>query len=249
MIACLPMYDLAPLQGANDQFWHAIRDALGHGPDGLTRGRDLWEVWRAPDLLLAQTCGLPYRARLHGQVRLVGTPDYGLPGCPPGHYNSVIVLRSGDPRGSEADLADAPFAFNDTLSQSGWAAPQAHMAALGLGIRPVLATGAHVQSARAVAEGRADWAAIDALTWALLGQAEPDLIARLRVLTRTAPTPALPYITGPDGDAEAIFRAIEAAIPALPQDVRDALHLKGIVAIPREAYLAVPIPPEPRLQA
>ena len=248
MIAALPMYDFPGLRAGTDALWSAIRAELGRGPADLTRDRDMWEIWRDPGLLFAQTCGLPYRARLHGTVRLVGTPDYALPGCPPGHYNSVLILRADDPRG-EADLTDAPFAFNEALSQSGWAAPLAHMAARGLSITPALQTGAHALSARAVAEGRADWAAIDALTWEFLCRFHPEETGRLRVFARTLPSPALPYITGPGEDAPAIRAAVARAIGALPAATRTALHLHGIVALSPEAYLALPVPPAPVLAA
>ena len=248
MIAALPMYDFPGLRAETDAFWSAIRAELGRGPAQLTRDRDLWDIWRDPALLVAQTCGLPYRARLHGDVRLVGAPDYGLPGCPPGHYNSVLILRADDPRDEEA-LSAAPFAVNDALSQSGWAAPLAHMEARGLSIAPALQTGAHALSARAVADGRADWAAIDALTWEFLTRFHPEDTGRLRVFARTLPSPALPYITGPDGDAKAIRDAIARAIAALPDPTRAALHLRGIVAIPAEDYLALPVPPAPVIAA
>ncbi|TNF63556.1 MAG: hypothetical protein EP307_04840 [Rhodobacteraceae bacterium] len=245
MIASLGMYDLGPLQAANDRFWDLIRRNLGHGPARLTRDRDLWEIWQDDALLLAQTCGLPYRARLKDRVKLVGTPDHGLPGCAPGHYNSVMVARAEDVRSDLAAFDGAPFALNEALSQSGWAAPHAHMSARGLRIGPRLATGAHAASALAVAEGRADLAAIDALTWVLLEEHRPDLTGALRVIERTAPTPALPYVTGPAGDPAALAQAIAAAIAGLDPATRDALHLRGLVAIPKAAYLAQPIPPAP----
>ena len=97
-LASLPMYDRPETAAANDRYWQAIRTRLGEGPETLTRTGELWEHWLAPDLVLSQTCGYPYRARLHGQVTLVGTPDYGLDGCPPGHYRSIFVARADDPR-------------------------------------------------------------------------------------------------------------------------------------------------------
>jgi hypothetical protein len=64
MIAALPMYDRPETAGANDRFWESVRDHLGYGPMTLTRGRDHWDIWQSPDLVLAQTCGLPFRAKL-----------------------------------------------------------------------------------------------------------------------------------------------------------------------------------------
>lgn len=248
MIASLGMYDRAETAHANDRLWAGIRDSLHArgiaAPEALTRGEGAyWAAWQAPDLVLSQTCGFPYRARLHGKVTLIGTPDYGVEGCPPGHYRSVFVVRADDPRGL-ADFDGLPIAYNEALSQSGWAAPQNHAAALGLHLRAGLCTGGHRLSALAVAEGRADLAALDAVTWEMLHRWEPAA-ARLRVIAATGPTPGLPYIAAPGADAEAGFAAVAEAIAGLSADDRDRLQLRGIVRIAPEAYLAVPTPPAP----
>ena len=244
MIASLGMYDMAPVQAANDRFWSLVRAKLGYGPDRLTRDRDLWEIWQSPDLLLAQTCGMPYRTRLHDEVALVGTPDYGLDGCPPGYYRSVLVVRADDPRQSEDAFAGARFAYNEPVSQSGWAAPMVHLRARGVQMGELVQTGAHVASAQAVADGRADLAGLDALTWALMGD-HAKVTQRLRVLASTEPTPGLPYITARNRDAQAIATALREAISELTAQDRAALYLRGLIAIPAEAYCAVATPPAP----
>lgn len=250
MIASLGMYDFGPAQGANDRLWALTRDALraaGHkAPEALTRGEGAyWPAWESPGLVLSQTCGYPYRARLHGRVTLVSTPDYGLPGCPPGHYRSVFVARRDDPRTTLQDFAGAPLAFNEDLSQSGWAAPAHHLLSLGLTPAPALRSGGHRLSVQAVAEGRADLAGVDALTWDMLQGQEPATEG-LRVVAETVPTPALPCISAAGADAPAIFAALRQAIAALTPEDRNTLRLRGLVAIPAAAYLAVPTPPPPR---
>ena len=249
MIASLGMYDLGPLQEANDWLWAGIRDRLRMAglaaPHALTRGEAaFWPAWEARDLVLSQTCGFPYRARLHGRVTLIGTPDYGLAGCPPGYYRSIFVARAADARGTLAAFSGAPFAYNEPLSQSGWAAPQTYAAALGLRFPATVQTGGHMFSARAVAEGQADLAAIDALTWELLVRHDP-FTQGLKVVGQTDPTPGLPYIAAPGADQPATFAAVAGAIAALSPADRDLLHLRGLVAIPADTYLAVPIPPAP----
>src|SRR5437868_1066851 len=126
MIASLGMYDFPEAQGSNDRLWALIRDGMRAAglaaPQDLTRGAGAyWQAWQWPDLTLSQTCGFPFRARLQGKVTLIGTPDYGVAGCPPGYYNSVYVARVGDPRDDLAAFDGAALAFNDDLSQSGWA--------------------------------------------------------------------------------------------------------------------------------
>jgi hypothetical protein len=73
MIASLGMYDFGAAQGANDRLWArsarracAPRDRGAAGADPR-RGRLLAGL-ASPDLVLSQTCGYPYRARLHGRV-------------------------------------------------------------------------------------------------------------------------------------------------------------------------------------
>ena len=250
MIASLGMYDFGAAVAANDRLWALIRDRLRaagiDAPKALTRGEGAyWPTWEAPDLLLSQTCGYPFRARLHDRVAYVGTPDFGVEGCPPGYYRSVFVVRADDPRATLADFDGAPFAYNEALSQSGWAGPQTHATSLGLRLPPALQTGGHRLSAHAVADGRADIAALDAVTWALL-QGEDPVTKALRVIDMTAPTPGLPYITALGGPAEAIHQAMAGAIAALTARDRATLRLKGIVQIPQAAYLAVPNPPAPQ---
>lgn len=244
MIAWLGMYDMVPLRAVNDRFWTEIRNALGEGPDRLGRDADPWTVWQSPDLLLAQTCGLPYRTRLHGAVTLVATPDHGLPGCPPGHYASVLVVRADAPGKTPEDFAGGTLAYNEALSQSGWAAPSIYFSERGIGFSDLLQTGAHVASAHAVAEGRADIAGIDAVTWALLRDHDP-VAGALRVIGTTAPTPALPYITAAGRDPEPLRAALRQAVAALSPADRAALRLRGIEVLPASAYLAVPTPPPP----
>ncbi len=241
MIAALPMYDRPELRDHTDALWACICDALGGmgitAPPVLTRDRDPWDIWQSPDLVLAQTCGLPFRARLQGKVQLVATPDYGLPGCAAGYYRSVIIAR-------DARLPDRPrVAINDPLSQSGWAALHDWARGRDLPLGPVSLTQSHAASVRAVAEDLADIAAIDAQTWRQLirfAGADPAL-----EIARTPPTPGLPLITGMGQDPARIRSALAIALADVPAPSRRALDLNGFVHIRTETYLSPPIPPNP----
>ncbi len=219
MTASLAMYDWPETAAANDAFWALIhgrlRDRGIEAPTRLHRTSDLWSVWQDPDLVLAQTCGMPYRTKLRDRVALVGTPDYALPGAPPGYYYSQIIARKSDERPLEA-FHDSVLAYNDDVSQSGWAAVQNHAAGLGFAFTNLLRTGAHRDSAEAVAEGRADLAAIDAVTWRLIERYRPQLAARLRVVAQSDPTPGLPLITAASRDPAPLAEAVREAIADLP---------------------------------
>lgn len=239
MIAGLPMYDRAETARDNDIFWTLIRENLGFGPKQLTRDRDVWDLWQAPDLVLAQTCSLPYRMGLHGKVHLLGSPDFRLPGCPAGTYNSVIVARKNDKR-SLSELMGARVSINQKLSQSG------HMVLIELarllGIRPNITcqSGGHANSVRLIAQESADLAAIDAMSWRIIRRHDQHAQA-LRVITSSHPTPAMPYITALANDPAPIRAALGRAIAAMPADLRNALNIHGLIETPARAYLDLPL--------
>jgi hypothetical protein len=54
----------------------------------------------------------------------------------------------------------------------------------------------------------------------------------------------LPYIAGANADQPATFEAVSEAIAGLLPEDAEALGIRGLVAIPKAAYLAVPSPPE-----
>ncbi len=113
MIASLIMYQRPQLVEAHSRFWQLIRnnlrDAGLDSPELLSQDAEEFMVWKHPDLVLSQTCGMPYRTWLHDSVELVGTPDYGLMGCPPGYYRSALVARRDDPREEIAEFRTSTF--------------------------------------------------------------------------------------------------------------------------------------------
>ena len=247
MIAALGMYDRAETAASHDRLWSLMRDALRDmgqtAPDSLTRGElAYWDGWLSPDLLFSQTCSLPFRAKLSGRVRIIATPDYGLDGCPAGYYRSVYVARRDARIDQLHEAAGQSFAYNEALSHSGWAAPYADHVARGMTITPRLQTGGHRASAMAVAEGRAEYAAIDALTWQMIA-AYDDFANQLMVIGQTPASPALPYITSQD--PAPLRTALAQAIAALSVTDRATLHLRGLVDIAPADYMALPIPPNP----
>jgi ABC-type phosphate/phosphonate transport system substrate-binding protein len=238
VIAHLPMYDVPANRAAHRLLWQALQDQLPDAPNFSPPSADLMDDWLSPDLYLSQTCGLPYRAALHGQVQLIATPDNHSPNCPPGYYCSVLLARQG----AAPDLAanDFTLAYNEPLSQSGWAAPQS----IGLTGAKRLQTGGHAASARAVLEGRADLAAVDALTWHFLKR-DWDKADGLEICATTPATPTLPYITALGQNAAALREALRQAILSIGPKDRETLQIFGLTEISAETYLKLPLPPSP----
>ncbi|MEM6610623.1 MAG: PhnD/SsuA/transferrin family substrate-binding protein, partial [Pseudomonadota bacterium] len=186
MIVTLPMYDRPEAQAANDRFYDLIRSFLPDAPETLSR--DGYH-WLNPDLLLSQTCSLPYRTALQDHVTLVATPVHDL-ACPAGMYYSVILVRKNDTRGQLAEFKNARLAVNSAVSQSGWAAIDDMAGADGFAFTNIVETGAHAKSALAVADGTCDICAVDAVTWQMIERWDA-FAADLKVLATTAHTPAL----------------------------------------------------------
>jgi ABC-type phosphate/phosphonate transport system substrate-binding protein len=236
--AALPMYDWPEVHWANDALWGAIVARLGASgiaaPAALDRSRAYDASWRDPGLVLSQTCGYPFSTRLRGLVRLIGTPIYNVFGCRGPNYSSMIVVRTDEPGERLADVGGRRFAYNTSDSLSGYLAlgAAARDAGLDTNAREWIATGSHRGSVRAIAEERADVAAIDAVCWAFALRYEPEAVSRLKVIGQTELRPAPPLITAverPDSQLQAIRRAFESAVadPAT-RSACQALHLTGL---------------------
>lgn len=247
MIASLMMYQRPELEEAHAEFWQRIRKELTFrgidSPTSLSQNAEEFSVWTNRELVLSQTCGLPYRAWLHNKVSLVGTPDYGLEGCPHGYYRSVIVVRASDPRSELSDFKTGTIAYNQKFSQSGYAAMKEHLSMFDFWFEKELHVEHHLHSAQSVARGDADIASLDAVSWRLMQRYEA-FANDLRVLAWTLPTPALPLVTADSQNEELIFQAVHQAIKELPGDLRALLGILDLIQIPKEDYLAIPIPSE-----
>lgn len=241
-VATLPMYDLPEVRGATDGLWAALRAAFREAgvaaPARLSRDVEPPAAWLDPRLVMGQACGLPFVRRLRGRVALLGAPDYGVAGAPPGHYVSAVIVRAGDPRSALAAFRGAVAAVNEVGSQSGHAAlmhPAAPLARDGRFFAGVRLTGAHAASVAAVAAGAADIAAIDAVTWRLLQRHRPEA-ARVRVLMTTDPTPGLPLIAAAGTDPARHRAVLSAVLGGLPAWIGDALGIRGFVPLEPDAY-------------
>ncbi|KAI1265177.1 ABC-type phosphate/phosphonate transport system, periplasmic component [Xylariaceae sp. FL1019] len=207
-----------------------IQDADGNviAPDPTTLdpdGLDLHTLWRHPSLLWAQTCWGPMGLGLARHVQVIGEPDYSeVEGGDKEFYRSAVVARrttddvpvpsDGDPYLQLDRLRGKRLAFNSKDSMSGIIGLTHDLTAVH-GTLDVfserLESGGHRQSITAVAEGRADVAAIDCLTWQLAKQFEPAA-AELGVIGWTARRKGLPFIASRHIPSEIIdlVRSVES---------------------------------------
>jgi ABC-type phosphate/phosphonate transport system substrate-binding protein len=238
-LACLPMYDLDPVRDATDAWWDGLARAcraenFSDVPDELWRGGTREDFWRAPDLLLSQTCGYPLLKHFMAHLTLLATPIYGADGCYGANYCSLIVVHAESKAETLEDLRGGICAINDWDSQSGMnvlrhtLAPLAHDGRFFAGVK---VAGKHQLSVAMIKRGEADVAAIDCVTHGLMSRHDPDSVAGTHVLAQTQAAPALPYVTAKhtnQTDRARLRAALNRALedPDLA-DARDALMIKG----------------------
>ncbi len=243
--AFLGMYDRPALRPANEAWWAGLaRHFAAHGVSGVPEhldhsGIDPYDIWQSPGLFMAQTCGYPLTHRLADKVQLLGTPCYHAPGCDGADYRSLIIMRTGEAAENLAGALPGRIAVNGLDSYSGWRALVA-MAPDIRSICDIVISGGHAASIQMVRDGAADLAAIDGVTFALIGDVEPEQLAGLSVVDQSVEAPGLPYVTRADVGEDRVrpmIAAIEAAFadPTLAQ-VRQSLRLVGFANVPLADY-------------
>jgi ABC-type phosphate/phosphonate transport system substrate-binding protein len=232
-IVVLGMYPFAHVEPATLGLWRAIRERLGVGPHDLA-SVELHASWRRTDLLLGQTCGWPLVTTLT-DATVVGAFELTVAGAVGAGYRSVLVGFRRD--AIDALVEQGPVAVNSYDSLSGWVS-----LCSALGHRPanVTLTGAHATSLRAVADGSCSLASIDAVTYELVAEADPDLVASVHVVGEGPLVPTLPLIVG--SDFAALLPELRAAIsdvmadPSLVPPLR-SLRISGFQPLERRDYL------------
>jgi len=192
------MYDL--YRPDSEALIQAVQDLLAARGIAVTPvwpQEDLLAHWQSDDLLLSQACGYPLVTRLT-EVQTVGCFHYSAPGCEGIRYRSLLVVRQRDRDKTLADFRGSRAVCNAPDSQSGYnvfmqmVEPLTHQ---GIFFNDVIFSGSHRQSLVEIGEGRADIAAIDCVTFALLQHHAPQLISNLTVIGASPAAPGLPLIT------------------------------------------------------
>ena len=194
-------------------------------------------------LIFGQTCGYPFAARLSERLRLVGTPDYDLPGCARGQHRSFVIVHARSRFRSLGELRGSRAAINDGESMSGRHLLGDAIAELDEApgfFSGVVTSGSHANSVALIARGDADVAAVDCVTFHHLSRSHPEAIAETRILARTRLTPCLPFVIATgcgEVTASLVARALrEAALDPRTEDARRVLGLAGILSVGGAAY-------------
>lgn len=215
-----------------------IRDAAGASiaPDPATLPPDeldYHKLWLHPALLFAQTCWGPMELGLSRHVQVVGQPSYDAYEGGQGElYSSALVMRTGEGPEARSPADGSPFlpldlirgkrfTFNSRDSMSGFIGLTRDLETLGESLDVFSSrseSGGHRGSIVAVAEGRADVAAIDCESWALAQRFEPAA-QKVVVVGWTARRKGLPFITAA-ATPEKTVRAMREALAGLAEQPR-----------------------------
>ena len=244
----MPMYDMPEVRAALDSLWHGFaanmrREGLGDVPRELVHGRPLDRLWNDPELWFSQCCGYDLVNGYAGRLVPIATPRYGAPECEGCDYASVIVVREDSEADDVLKMRGAVCVINGPDSHSGMNALRALVAPVserGRFFRHVKVSGTHADSLETIKRGDADVAAIDCVTYALLGRYRPDALAGLRKLGSTHLAPGIPYVTRATLAEDSVARMRAAvfhtfADPGLAT-TRQALLLDGVEEIPLSEY-------------
>ncbi|KAI1192804.1 ABC-type phosphate/phosphonate transport system, periplasmic component [Nemania serpens] len=189
-----------------------IRDSEGHiiAPDPATLPPDeldLHTLWRHPSLLFSQTCWGPMELGLADHVEVVGQQDYStVEGGSAELYSSAVVARwitndvppplDGTSNLPLEYLRGKRLTYNSTDSMSGLLGLARDLTSLNEDLNVFskrLESGGHRNSIIAIAEGKADVAAVDCFTWQLAKRFE-STASELAVVGWTARRRGLPFI-------------------------------------------------------
>lgn len=247
-LASLPMYGEIEARPTTERWWgglarHLRDHGVGEVPDALDWPDDLYAHWRTPGLLFSQTCGYPLVHIVAGDVQIVATPHYNVPGCEGPRYTSLILVPEGAEVEAVDELRGSRLAVNGFDSYSGY-----HVWPIVLpgGESPdsyfgeIVESGSHRASARRVREGEADVCAVDCVGHALLEDGNPDEPRGLRILCTSPPAPALPYVTGAATPADEVSRLRAGLFAALDDPslakARARLRLAGASVLAKGEY-------------
>ncbi len=121
--------------------------------------------------LLTQTCGWPLVSGERDKwAAVVAAPRYDAPGCDAesAHYSSLIVVRVDSDCDDISSLRGKRMAINSWDSCSGHLLPAATIGPEVYASTAEATTGSHLESCRKVANGEADFAGVDCVTFEMI---------------------------------------------------------------------------------
>ena len=204
-----------------------------------------FNMLRNPQMLLGHTCGYPLMRNLQADCYPICVPLFDVDGCQGKYYSSHIVVAADDRATKLLDCRGMTAAINGQDSNSGMNVLR-HAVAL-LGNTPffskVVVSGSHLNSLSAVANGEADVAAIDSVSFAFIKDEWPALVERVKTIGYSEATCGLPLVIPfseqNNPDSRGITEQLNRALSRISDKHRETLHLTGFESVVFEDYQSI----------
>jgi len=187
--------------------------------DFTTPYRDLL---KEPSLILGQCCGPDLFEDYAVKTVPFAAPVISAYEVTPGHYFSHIVTSKS------AKLKNPRVVINNRTSHSGYTAAKLWLDARNIKHYSMYESGSHYNSVRELQAGRADLAAIDALSWRFLDTHD------LQIVDNSEPALAPPFIAGLESTIPS-----DLIRPILDKALRHygkALGITGLIPVTKDDY-------------
>ncbi len=203
-------------------------------------------------LFMGHTCGYPLMKSLQDKLSPICVPlfDVNVAGCDDMYYASTFITSVNSKIQSLHDSYQGVAAFNGRDSNSGMnvfrhaLAPLAQEKGKGKSFfSRLIESGSHKQSLIEVGEGRADVAAIDSVSLALIADAWPELTAQIREIGYSVKTCGLPFVMPSSRlkitDPKRFTLRLNEALTMLPDQHRQCLRLVEFVDVELSQYQSI----------
>jgi ABC-type phosphate/phosphonate transport system substrate-binding protein len=203
-------------------------------------------VLRDSRLFIGHTCGYPLMNHLQDAVTPFCVPVFNVNGVEGNLYSSRFVVAADSDIGSLTECGGRVAAINNSDSNSGMNVFRHAIAKLNPAapfFASVINSGGHLQSLTAVAEKRAEVAAIDCVSFQLIEDRWPELVARVRSIGDSIKTCGLPLVLPntslPSTDTRRILVALNEALNQVNPGVRQQLHLSHFAPVGFDDYQSI----------
>ena len=238
------------LKVAWQAFFKLFNDVIDDSLDSTIRFETDSITLSDDHLYIGHTCGYPLMKNLKNKLRPFCVPVFDAPGCY-GQNNASLFVTSVDSEiQSLRDGYQGVAVVNGQNSNSGMnvfrhaVAPIAQEKSKGEAFfSRIIESGSHRQSLIEVGEGRADLAAIDSVSFALIADAWPALAARVRSIGFSEKTCGLPFVMPHSRlkitDPRRLTFQFNEALNMLPDQHRQCLRLAEFVDVELSQYQSI----------
>ena len=209
-----------------------------------------------PGLWFGHTCGYPLMTQLKDYVSPFCVPLFDVPGTDgpgtdsPGtdrkYYSSRFIVAADSDIDSIEASRGCVAVMNNPDSNSGMNVLRHAVAGVSDSeqfFASVVTSGGHLHSLEAVANGSADIAAIDCVSYQLIADWRPQLCADIRIIGDSVKTCGLPLVMAHAdiavADTGAMIEHLNQALASCDDVVRSTLHLNGFASVQLDDYRSI----------